>query len=154
MRLKRTAEERHRRECVGWLIVGPALIVTCLLSGCGSSEKKLSRVAVSGDVTFNGQPLTNALIAFVPQGNVKGPRVVGPITDGKFSLAEKDGPLVGQMRVEITSALEEDEPRDGKVKPYAPERIPAQYNVSSTLPADVKAEGPNTFRFDLVGPGK
>ena len=131
-----------------------SMMFVCLVSGCGSNEKSLNRAAVSGDMTFNGQPLTNALIAFVPQGPVKGPRATGAVTDGKFSLAEKDGPLVGKMRVEITSALEEDEPRDGKVKPYAPERIPAQYNVNSTLSADVKAEGPNTFRFDLIGPSK
>ncbi|MBC7820182.1 MAG: hypothetical protein IAG10_25135 [Planctomycetaceae bacterium] len=132
-----------------------SLIIPCIwLGGCGSSVKTLPRAGVSGEVTWNGQPLTNALVAFVPQGTVKGPRTVGAITEGKFSLDEAVGPLVGPMRVEITSALEEDEPRDGKAKPYAPERIPAQYNVNSTLSAEVKSGETNKFAFHLQGAGQ
>ncbi len=119
------------------------------LPGCGSSKPPLPRAGVSGTVTVNGQPTSGLLIAFVPQGNVKGPRSSALVKDGKYSLDEQTGPLVGPMRVEITTALEEDEPRDGKLKPFTPERIPAQYNVNSQLKAEVKAGGPNKFDFPL-----
>lgn len=132
------------------LLIGAALWVP----GCGSSKPPLPRASVSGEVTLNGQPVSNVLVAFVPQGNVKGPRSSALVTDGKYSLDEKSGPLVGQMRVEITTALEEDEPRDGKVKPFAPERIPAQYNVNSQLSAPIKADGPNKFDFHLQVAGQ
>jgi hypothetical protein len=119
------------------------------LSGCGSSQPPFPRAGVSGTVTINGQPASSLLIAFVPQGNVKGPRSSALVKDGKYSLDEQTGPLVGPMRVEITTALEEDEPRDGQVKPFTPERIPAQYNANSQLKAEVKAHGPNKFDFPL-----
>lgn len=119
------------------------------LPGCGSSKPPLPRVGVSGTVTVNGQPVSNLLIAFVPQGNVKGPRSSALVTDGKYSLDERAGPLVGTMRVEITTALEDDEPREGKVKPFTSERIPAQYNVNSQLSAPITADGPNKFDFSL-----
>lgn len=134
---------------VGLLLLGAVLS----LPGCGSSKPPVPRASVSGAVTINGQPGSNLLIAFVPQGNVKGPRSSALVTDGKYSLGETSGPLVGPMRVEITTALEDDEPRDGKVKPFTPERIPAQYNVNSTLSAPIKAGGPNKFDFSLQVPG-
>lgn len=122
------------------------------LPGCGSSKPPLPRAGVSGAVTVNGQPASNLLIAFVPQGNVKGPRSSALVTDGKYSLDERVGPLVGPMRVEITTALEEDEPRDGKVNPFTPERIPAHYNLNSQLSAPITADGPNKFDFSLQVP--
>lgn len=138
---------RDRVVCLLWL--GVALS----LPGCGSSKPPLPRAGVSGTVTVNGQPASNLLIAFVPQGNVKGPRSSALVTDGKYSLDGRSGPLVGPMRVEITTALEEDEPRDEKVKPFARERIPAQYNVNSQLSARITADGPNKFDFSLQVPG-
>lgn len=138
---------RGRVVCV--MLLGALLC----LPGCGSSKPSLPRAGVSGSVTVNGQPASNLLIAFVPEGNVKGPRSSALVTDGKYSLDEASGPLVGPMRVEITTALEEDEPRDGKVKSFTLERIPAQYNVNSQLKAPIKADGPNTFDFSLQVPG-
>lgn len=137
---------RDRVVCV--LLLG----VVLSLPGCGSSKPPLPRAGASGTVTVNGQPASNLLIAFVPQGNVKGPRSSALVTDGKYSLDERVGPLVGPMRVEITTALEEDEPRDGKLKPVTPERIPAQYNLNSQLKAEIKLDGPNTFDFSLQVP--
>lgn len=135
-------------------VFGVLLLVASLsLPGCGSCKPPLPRANVSGAVTVNGQPASNLLIAFVPQGNIKGPRSSALVTDGKYSLEEKSGPLVGLMRVEITTALEEDEPRGGKVKPFAPERIPAQYNANSQLSAPITADGPNKFDFSLQVPG-
>lgn len=127
--------------------------VMLTLPGCSSSKPPLPRANVSGTVTVNGQPASNLLISFVPQGNVKGPRSSALVTDSKYSLDETSGPLVGLMRVEITTALEDDEPRDGQVKPFTPERIPAQYNVNSQLSAPITADGPNKFDFSLQVPG-
>jgi hypothetical protein len=134
-----------------WLLFVGAMVG---LPGCGSDKPPLLRASVAGEVTLNGQPVSNVLVAFVPQGNVKGPRSSALVMNGKYSLDEKLGPLVGVMRVEITTALEEDEPRDGKVKPFTPERIPAQYNVNSQLSAPIKADGPNKFDFHLQVAGQ
>jgi hypothetical protein len=132
------------------ILLGAVFVCTGLLTGCGSKVKGPQRVSVRGQVTLDGKPLSNAIIAFVPQGTMKGPRSAGAIKAGKFELDAKDGPVIGHHRVEITSAVEEDEPVNGQpLKPFVVERIPRFYNSNSTLVRETKADGTNEFRFEL-----
>src|SRR5207244_8143771 len=59
-----------------------AAAVLPLLAGCDSSSKK---VAVSGTVTYDGQPVEYGTIVFANSG---GPTSGGEIKDGKYSVKD------------------------------------------------------------------
>ena len=72
-----------------------------LLSGCGGKGVKLGEV--SGQVTFNGEPLPKAVVAFEPLGG--GRPSIGQTDDqGRYELIylrDIRGALVGKHRVKI-----------------------------------------------------
>lgn len=82
-----------------WLlsVLGTTLIVAG--SGCGARKV----VATSGVVTWEGKPLANANVVFLPTGS--GPQATGYTDDeGKFELTtfnRKDGAIPGQYKVVI-----------------------------------------------------
>jgi hypothetical protein len=87
----------------------PALLAALLLTvaGCGPGNG-LNLARVSGKVRFNGEPVRNGTVFFMPdesKGTV-GPPAVGSITsDGSYILSTEtagDGVIVGYHRVGIT----------------------------------------------------
>jgi hypothetical protein len=76
-----------------------ALAVCALLSGCGGSDV----VAVSGTLTYKGNPVTNAFINFVPE---KGRPSMGETDEnGRFTLTydpQTKGAQVGKHKVHVT----------------------------------------------------
>jgi len=101
---------------------------------------------VTGIVTLDKNPLAQAWVRFVPQGEGL---ISNAITDqtGRYELeyghGEAMGAALGTHTVEIT------------MPPNDPDAliefvyIPPRYNDQSTLTATVK-EGENTFNFDLL----
>jgi len=57
-----------------------------LLAGCGEATK-VPDAAVSGAVTFNGQPITNGSVIFNPEDG-KGASAESPIADGKYAIGK------------------------------------------------------------------
>ena len=143
-----------------WLIV---LTVLLPLNGCGRSDLP-ARAKVEGSVTFEGQPLNNGTISFVPDRNRgttgrSATGVIGP--DGRFQLRsfeKDDGALVGFHRVQIESwANVPEHPlpnSDGQPQEPRPPKsaIPRRYNDAATsgLTAEVKAGGKNEYVFALT----
>jgi hypothetical protein len=123
-----------------------------LLAGCGQ-EDPLQRVAVSGMVTLDGQPVKQGMIQFQPEGPGVSTAGAAGITDGSYSLAKSEGLEPGKYTVMITSTPPPSAPPPGGMPgdPVAPpkETIPARYNAKTELSADVTKEGPNTFDFPL-----
>lgn len=138
-----------------------AVLAACLTAaavaatGCSSESDGLAREAISGTVTFDGQPLERGSITFLPEGQL--PTQGGaPIMDGKYSIAQNEGLVAGKYHVAITAPLGEGEKSKDTVSnapgmPPKPPKdlIPAQYNTKSTLVADVEAGKANTFDFNL-----
>ncbi len=134
-------------------------VVACLiLAGCSGPED-LERVAVEGNVTLDGAPLAKGTIRFVPQRPAYGPRVGGPIVDGRYKIERAGGPVVGTMCVEIWPD-ESDMLRYALTHPakrskrsdaeFLADQIPARYNDQSTLVVETTVEGPNEFDFELT----
>lgn len=75
--------------CTG-LAFGLAAVV--YLSGCGSDAPKVNTVPVTGKVTYNGQPVAGATVAFIPT-NPDG-RAAQGVTDeqGVYTLTTYLGP--------------------------------------------------------------
>ena len=134
------------------------LLLTLCLAGCGGSSN--GRAGVSGTVNFDGKPVDEGVIAFIPSGTTKGPTVGGDIKKGQYRLTGDTGPVAGSHRVEITArkvtgtsnvkGLGEGTsgPSAGGSVQKIEQYIPKQYNTDSTLEFVVKP-GSNQQNFDL-----
>jgi hypothetical protein len=120
------------------------------LVGCGNSGP--ARAAIQGKVTVGGQPLAAGRILFTPIAPTQGPAASARIAAGHYQLPAREGPVVGQNRVEVEADQNLGFPIDDEAafvkrggRPLPPNPIPAAYNSQSTLTADVKPGGENTF---------
>src|SRR5262245_38511749 len=88
---------KHQRHRIAALL-GLALL---LATGCG--PRSGNRVAVSGTVTFDGQPVDGGAIVFLPQGDGASDRARSGsgIEAGKYAIPAEKGPAPGKYRVEI-----------------------------------------------------
>lgn len=116
------------------------------LGGCGG-RSDIGRV--SGTITLEGQPLANARVIFQPQA--AGSASYG-VTDaeGHYTLqynADTEGAMIGRHTVSVSTFMAGDPDADppGQI---SEERIPAKYNATSELMAEVTA-GDNSIDFAL-----
>lgn len=123
------------------LIVGSLGLLPAFL-GCDSGYPPLG--VVEGTVTFQGEPLPDATVVFLPvDGRVSRGKTNA---QGEYELLYIDdvkGAVLGKHRVQIVTR-QLDESDNEIVK----EKLPAQYNTKTTLTADVKSGG-STINFDL-----
>ena len=116
-----------------------------LATGCAQKPKGMPDLApVTGTVTMDGQPVTNATISFASESG--GQVSFGGIdASGKYELrysGPHKGAMIGPNTVSISTRT------DNPVGPDWKDPIPAKYNKKTELKADVKP-GPNTIDFDL-----
>ena len=143
-------------------VVGLLALVACAgFVGCGGADDDLPRAAVSGTVTFEGQPLAQGRIQFEPSSPDAKVTAGAEITDGRFAIPRDQGPTPGDYRVMVTSAVVRksgadvapgDEPakRGGPMLPApAVELIPKEYNAQTKLTAKVEANKSNVYEFAL-----
>lgn len=141
----------------------PLALLTIFVStvGCGAPSG-IEEAVVSGTISYQGAPLEDGEIRFVPIKGTKGPANLGYIKQGKYSVTARGGVPVGTHRVEILSYRP-----DPNAKPYTKEdadgefgikvgdlpkkqRIPDKYNRHSTLEVSIEpGSGRVTKDFDL-----
>lgn len=141
-----------RRIAGSFLPIAALWMCVPLLNGCGPSGPETA--AVTGLVTYNGQPLPDAAVVFTPPNG----RPASGVTngEGRFQLStfgENDGALIGKHTVTITanaSYVPSMWPDPPAPPPKGP-KIPTKYGSPSEsgLDADVKPDGPNDFTFEL-----
>lgn len=118
------------------------------MSGCGTND----RLPLQGTVTFDGKPLATGVIQFIPGEGTAGPSAGGEIQDGHYTVSAEKGVFAGTFRVEIISNQKtgtQTRSAGGQVADDVRNIVPAQYNVASTLSADVSSEDGNSFDFEL-----
>jgi hypothetical protein len=123
------------------------------LAGCRGGDG-LPRQEVSGKVSIDGQPLADGSIQFQPDPTIPIAAVPGGavIAAGAYRITREEGLVPGSYKVMIFShgdAAEAGAAAPGAQAGPPPEKIPARYNVSSTLSAVVSQEKPNVFDFAL-----
>jgi hypothetical protein len=118
------------------------VLLVFLILGCGSGD---GAADVKGEVTLDGQPLTEGVIHFMPVDG-KSRTASTFVRDGRF---ETRVPL-GKQRVEI-SCVKTQPLRPGQMPDSATgaEIVPAKYNTKSELMLEVK-RGKNEPRFELT----
>jgi hypothetical protein len=125
------------------------LLAVVLAVGCDSGPK---RVDVRGKVTFDGKPVPEGEIRFIPVGPNAGPAAGGSIVQGKYEVGGKGGVSVGKNRVEITAYRVPAGVKPDPNVPFVPKEqyLPEKYNTQSTLEFAVPGgPGPLTKDFDL-----
>ncbi len=142
---------------------GPRLRLICIvvvaaLAGCNKGG--LTKVIVSGDVTYNGQPVKNGEILFYPTGNTQGPVSGAPIKDGHYEASGKGGVPVGTHRVVIhgyrapmntSKAAAQSVAAMGEEGGTREQFLPAKFNEKSTLVTTVEAgKSRDTRDFQLT----
>jgi hypothetical protein len=115
------------------------LAVAIAAGGCGGGS---GLHEVTGDVTFNGEPVEAGDVLFVDPDRVL-PPVHGKIVNGQFRLQCPAGPRSVEIRAAKAS--------QNKAAPAVlfEDYIPEQFNVRSALTAEVTRGGKNHFTFDL-----
>lgn len=115
-----------------------------MVSGCGSNGPRTH--TISGEVTFDGQPIKEGRILFRnTEGD--GKAYSATITDGKYELECE----TGKMQVEVTASRiipGKFDNANGVPEPVGEMYIPKQYNTETTLNADVSSSE-RTFNFEL-----
>jgi hypothetical protein len=126
--------------------VGFALLA--LGAGCSGG----SPASLKGKVSYDGQPVDNGGILFLPADESSGVKLAAAIENGEYVIPAERGAVPGVYRVEIRWSK-----KTGKQIPSADpgmtveetkEALPAQFNTNSTLSREIKA-GENMLDFEL-----
>jgi hypothetical protein len=122
------------------------LVAALFPSGCNRGPKT---APVRGRVTYEGKPVPNGAVAFIPEGGTTATGEIGP--DGAYTLTtfrKGDGAVLGAHKVVIT-ALDAGKGGEAAASLPAP-LIPVKYmNLATTdLRAEVK-DRENIIDFDL-----
>jgi hypothetical protein len=130
------------------------LLVAACLAGCGG-DRGPERTVVSGTVTYNGKPLTNGSIRFMPTATSAVPMAGAGIKDGAYKVEGHGGVPVGTHKVEIEAYRVDPK----YVKPEMPmsrgvprtQYIPKRYNTDSNLQITIEPGSSQiTKNFDLT----
>ncbi len=123
----------------------PALLLLPLSSGCGAS----GLVEISGAVTYDGEPVRNGRITFLPpDGN--GPTAAAIVADGKYAVAVFPGPKLVKIegyKVVGRRPFSPGDPASPMVDATEP-IIPAKYNERSELKSRI-GRGTRVLNFNL-----
>jgi hypothetical protein len=127
-------------------IIAAMLLAAAGVLGCSSDN----RVGVTGQVTYQGEPVAVGTITFLPAAQ-NGIKSGGLIDQGTYQVEPKSGPQPGPHRVEIHWA----KPTGKKFKnefgeelEFRQEGLPDKYHANSTLTAEIKS-GANVIDFQL-----
>ena len=127
------------------------ILYASLLGGCESAPEGAS---VTGTVTLDGDPLSDATIVFRPLDQATGKSTEGQVIEGKFEVRQETG-VFGNHRVEVfayraTGVAEHQGPLPPGQQPPATQQqyLPESCNRYSKLTIDIQP-GENLADFEL-----
>lgn len=142
-----------------------------LIIGCGGPNLKTPKwpdpVAVGGKITYGDQPLSDAIVSFIPLTSTPGQGASGVTDDnGEYQLQSRwvdgkirDGVIPGKYKVIISRMVKNDgsvwkpdaNNAEGPISVGAKEEIPEMYSLpdASELVAEVGKDG-GTHDFALI----
>jgi len=144
------SSRRWTRLCYG--AIAAAVLLVAYKALVASWTLGSRRIAVSGHVQYAAQPLDNGVIEFRSTDSKPAIIAGAVIQDGVYRISDRKGLLPGGYVVMVFSpestSTESSSALSGAAPP-ARERIPEQYNSSSTQRVEVRRLGPNVFDFDI-----
>lgn len=111
----------------------------------GGCSEQVTRVSLSGTVSFDGEPIEDGQIAFEPLG--EGKMEFGIITKGEYTIPKEFGLVPGKYLVRITGNRptgKKAEPspflKEGDSLEIYEQYIPLEFNTGSKLKVKIEAE--------------
>ena len=131
-----------------------ALIATCCV-GCGGRGGP-ERVEVSGTVTYNGTPIPEGTIRFVPGQHSMVPLSGAPISEGAYRVDQQGGVPVGTHKIEI-EAFRKVQPSGQRAtgglhsnEEFRQQYLPDRFNRRSELEITIEPDSGNIVQdFEL-----
>jgi hypothetical protein len=128
------------------------LALPLLAVGCGKGD---DRLAVSGTITWKGQPLKTGTVRFIPVDAGVTTEATAVVSNGAFSVPKDDGLRPGKYKVVVSSPDPQTQAGPPDAAPGdrggypAKDRIPEDYSTAgkTKLTADVSAGKDNKFEF-------
>jgi hypothetical protein len=105
----------------------------------GCQKSGIERTVVTGEVTYQGTPIENGEIAFVPEAQL--PTTIVRIRDGQYRAEAKGGVPVGAHQVQIKAFRDDKQPAkaDFAIDTNGKQYLSPRYNRESQLQANVEA---------------
>ncbi|WP_437222419.1 hypothetical protein SH661x_002769 [Planctomicrobium sp. SH661] len=139
-------------------------VLFLVIPGCGRVTDPLPNlVSVSGTVSYDGKPLEQGDVKFVPKDPINGDAAIGTIRNGAFHMVttvSSPGVRVGTYTVAITSYDMDSEsarkmPLPGENVKVLPALIPEKYGNPLTSGFVVEVvPGMKSLRYDLQSDGR
>lgn len=131
-----------------WTMAGLAALATVF--GCGPGGG--TPASLSGQVTYDGEPVAEGNIRLMPLGETGGAGGASKITGGSYQIPADEGMVAGEYRVVITAnrstgKMVPGADGEGEVEETVP-YIPHKYGRDSELTLTVSA-GENSHDFTL-----
>jgi hypothetical protein len=103
-----------RQQQLAWWAMGISVVLLVGCSGGGGAAKgRQQTYPAKGKVTYNGAPVANAQVAFLPEDDGMPPAIGVTASDGSFKLttySQNDGAVVGTHQVKVTSMEQDTKP--------------------------------------------
>lgn len=126
-------------------------IASAATLGCSKSTDRLS---VEGNVTFDGSPVAEGTINFMPLPGTDSPTAGATIRDGHFSIPADKGLKSGEFEVTVkavrSTGKQVKNPESGEMMDEFEAFIPDRYNTKTELRAQVKPGEKNIVDFELT----
>ncbi|MFI4875314.1 MAG: hypothetical protein ACIALR_08250 [Blastopirellula sp. JB062] len=108
--------------------------ISLMALGCGSSGDP-NMVPIRGSVSYQGAPVDDGVVRFVPSAGVKAPVRVAQVVDGAYELDGRFALSPGTYQIQIEGFEGEDMPvsEPGQVVESRRQILPEQYNVKSKI---------------------
>lgn len=137
-----------------WLLMS---VLMLFAAGCGNSGPE--RIGVSGQVTYNGEPIEDGEIAFFPEAGTEAPPTSTTIIEGKYQLPPKWALMPGTYTVAIrsyrVSLKDKNLPGGNLDRPPPPggieikdQLLPEKFNTKSTIEKLTVASGQAPVKQD------
>jgi len=149
------------RFCQLWITLPLGALAACALAGCGSPLPSLT--PVTGAVTYDGKPLEDAFVVFLPQGDTKGHGGMGKTNAaGRYEVMAakgngRKGLPSGEYKVVISRRRLPDgslpPPKVPPIESGARETVPERYTKVEETPLSATI-GSHAQSVDLTLDGK
>jgi hypothetical protein len=109
-------------------------VLLACLPGCGQRD---ARIAISGTVLYDGQPVKKGIVTFVP-ANGKGPTAAATIADGHYSVKLAPGNKV--IKIEAFKVVGQRHYNKNPSSPMVDQQeqiLPPRYNTKSEITREI-----------------